>query len=534
MPDPGPVDLVRRSLAPETREEFERRVEEQAATLREALTSGAFENEAYTVGLELEAYAVDGEGRLARVPEAVLADPACNGELGLHNLELNTPPNRFDADGLAAQADRIAERVAGARAALAEEGLELVLDGMWTVPPPEGTDAYLSAVDVEDGVTVARNMRASPRYCAIDNDVLARAGGSVDLDLPGVRRSFPSILVESLTSSIQPHLQVPDSGAFPDHYAVAVRTLGPVLALATNSPFLPADRYDLGGERGAGPAGTDERTGVTGLDAAPTTPEELVDATYHELRVPVFEQAINTGDRKVRFPEDVESVTDVVGRLLEDRTCAPFLKEWVKGGDAVEGYADRIWELDHKRGTYWRWLRAVVGGEALAGAGEESVRIEYRPLPTQPTVAATVGLQALVSGLVRGLVAADHPLASLEWAAARRSFYRAVEDGLDADLAWVDADGERTDDPDVVYGELFAYARRGLREQGLSEPDVDDLLAPIEARRERGTTPSRWKKRAVRERLAGGADLRSAIGGMQREYVERSRAGEPVVDWETR
>lgn len=532
MPDPGPVDLVQRSLAPETREEFERRVEEQAAALREALTSEAFENEAYTVGLELEAYAVDGEGRLARVPEAVFADSACNGELGLHNLELNTPPNRFDADGLAAQADRIAERVAGAREALAEEGLELVLDGMWTVPPPEGTDAYLSAVDVEDGVTVARNMRASPRYCAIDNDVLARAGGSVDLVLPGVRRSFPSILVESLTSSIQPHLQVPAPGAFPDHYAVAVRTLGPVLALSTNSPFLPADLYDLDSERGD-PAGTDERTGVTGVDAAPTTPEGLVDATYHELRVPVFEQAINTGDRKVRFPEDIESVTDIVDRLVADRTCAPFLKEWVKG-DAVEEYVDRIWELDHKRGTYWRWLRAVVGGEALAGAGEQSVRIEYRPLPTQPTVAATVGLQALVSGLVRGLVAADHPLASLEWAAARRSFYRAVEDGLDADLAWIDADGERTDDPDVVYDELFAYARRGLCEQGVPGSDVDDLLAPIEARRERETTPSRWKKRAVRERLADGADLQSAIEGMQREYVERSRAGDLVVDWEIR
>jgi hypothetical protein len=520
MPDAELAELVRRSLADETRETFEGRVDEQASRLREAIEAGEFDNVASTVGFELEAYAVDPEGRPARVPEAVFEVEGCNRELGLHNVEINTAATAFDADGVAKQVESLRDRVAAARRALEEAGLELVLDGMWTIPPAEGTGAYLADVDREDGVTVAANMRRSPRYAAIDNDVLARAGGAVELDLPGVRRSFPTVLVESLTTSIQPHLQVPDSATFPAHYAVGIRTLGPVLALATNSPFLPADLYEAG-ER-------DDGT-VDPVDA----PYELVERAYHEHRVPVFEQALNAGadDGKVRFPRDIERVEDVVDRLVADRTCAPFLKEWVKAADAVDGYADRIWELDHKRGTYWRWLRAVVGGEAVAGTDERSLRIEYRPVPTQPTVADTVGLQCLVSGLVRGLVAADHPLPALEWDATRRCFYDAVERGLDADLAWVDADGDRTDDPAVVYEEVFEYARRGLREQGLSAEAVDDYLAPVEARWTERTTPSRWKKRAVRERLDRGTELRSAIEGMQRAYVERSRSGEPFAEW---
>jgi hypothetical protein len=511
MDDTELADLVSRSLSADALETFERRVGEQAETLRGELGAGRFENEAFSIGLELEAYVVDEAGRLATVPESVFEAGAANKELGLHNVELNTDPDPFDADGLASQAERIRDEVAAAREALDAEGLGLALDAMWTVPPPEGTRAYLSAVEETDGVTVAANMRRSPRYCAIDNDLLDRSKDGIPLEFPGCRERFPTILVESLTTSIQPHLQVPDLDAFPAHHGIAVRTLGPVLALATNSPFLPADLYA----------------------SDPADPREVVERTPHELRVRVFEQSINVGDGdpKVRFPQDIDRSTDVVDRLVEDRSCAPFLKEWLTDPDAVDAYADRVWELDHKRGTYWRWLRAVAGGDPVPGVTERSVRIEYRPLPTQPTVADVVGLQALVVGLVRGLVAADHPLASLEWSAARRSFYGAVDAGLDAELAWVDADGERTTDRETIYREVFTYARRGLREQGVPADDADDYLAPIEARWSARTTPSRWKKATVRDRLEAGADLRTAIEETQRAYLERSREGEPFADW---
>ena len=500
------ADLVERSLGDDAHREFDRRVDEQADRLADALRDGRLDNPGHALGLELETYAVDDAGRLTRVPDAAF-EAGCDRELGRHNVELHTDPDPFDADGIAAQASKLRGHYRDARRAAEREGTTLVLDAMWTVPPAEGTDAYLGDVREADGVRVAANMTSSPRYHAIDNDVLRRTGGTIDFSVPGVERGFPSVLFESLASSLQPHVQVPDAEAFPRYYNAAIRTLGPVLALTTNSPLLPFDLYDA------------------------DDPYRLLDETYHELRVPAFEQSINRAWEKVRFPRDIENAADTIDRLVADPTCAPFLREWVHDG-ARETFADRFWELDHKRGTYWRWVRAVHGGQPVDGGDEWSVRVEYRPLPTQPTVAENVGLLCLVAGLLRGLCTADHPLATLDRDAAKRCFYDAVADGLDADLAWVTADGARTGDKQVIYDEVFEFARRGLREGGVDADAVDAYLSPLEARWRRRTTPSRWKLSKVEAALDAGATFDDAVREMQAEYVRRAKADEPVAEWD--
>ena len=509
-----PVDLVVRSLADETRREFDRRVDEQAARLTDALRAGRLDNPGFGLGLELEAYAVDGEGRLAHVPDAVF-ERRCERELGRHNVEFNTEPSTFDGPGIAAQAAQLERRYRSAQAAAEEADREIVLDAMWTRPPPSGTREYLGNVRTRDGVTLAENMTPSPRYYAIDNDVLNRTAGEISLSVPGVEETFPSILFESLTSSIQPHVQIPDAESFPRYYNTALGTLGPVLALATNSPLLPPDLYAF-----------DDRDDPAAL----ADPFELLAETHHELRIPVFEQSINHAWEKVRVPNGLERTTDALDRLVADPTCAPFLREWLADGDREE-FADRFWELDHKRGSYWRWLRTVVGGQPIAQGDRWSIRLEYRPLPTQPTIAESVGLQCLVAGLLRGLCVADHPLATLDRDAAARSFYDAVANGLEADLAWITADGDRTTDRRAIYDELFAFARRGLRDQGVSVDTVEEYLSPLEERWTERTTPSRWKLDRVREGLDAGERFGDAVREMQAEYVRRSGTGEPITEW---
>jgi hypothetical protein len=499
------VEMAQRVLDPSTQPEFDRRVEEQAELLLEELRRGGLDSREFATGLEVELYAVDGDGRLARVPREAFEEAGCSREFGRHNVELNTPPSAFDADGIEAQAATVRRKLEAASEVMDRHDLRLVLDGMWTVPPAEGTIAYLSDVSEVDGITIADNMSSDPRYYAIDNHVLERGGGDVSLEVPGARHTFPSILVESLTSSIQPHLQVPSTEEFPTYYNVALRTLGPLLALATNSPFLPADTYD---------AVDDER--------------RLVEETFHELRVPVFERTVNAGPwEKACVPPDLETAADVVDRLVEDSTCAPFLVEW----DRPE-HDEPCWELIHKYGTYWRWVRSVIGDEVGSGGEGRSLRIEYRPLPTQPSVEDVISLHCLTIGLIRGLVAASHPIVDLPWTDARAGFYDVVRNGLDAEIGWITADGEPTTDPERIYSEVFAFARRGLREQGLSEARAEARLEPLAARWERRTTPSRWKKRRVATRVEAGEPLADAIEAMQREYFRESRTGRPFVEWE--
>ncbi|QLH76494.1 hypothetical protein HZS55_03870 [Halosimplex rubrum] len=532
--------LVRRSLA--GTDAFDERVRAQADHLATALADGAFDNAAATLGLELEVYALAGDGAdrsLAPIPDDVYDGPA-DKELGLHNAELNAAPSEFDDDGVAAQAEEIEADLAATRERAREHGLEIVLDAMPAVAPAGGTHAYLDDVEVrgadgggatdantdrpvvvpggdpDDPVLVARNMRKDPRYGALDNVAVRRAGGEIDFAVPGAETGYRTILFESLATSIQPHVQVPDPTEFPRYHNLATRTLGPLVALSANSPFLPGDCYG---------------------DVA--DPEGLVEETHHELRIAAFEQSMNQACRKVRVPDDLGDPADAVEHVVADDSFAPFLREWIEGEDDVEEEGQKggdptsqAWEFDYKRGTFWRWVRGVAGGDAVDGACDErSLRIEYRPLPTQPTVRDIVGLQVLTAGLLRGLVAADHPLAELAWDEAERSFYAAVEDGLDADLAWVTADGERTDDSQEVFAEVFEFARRGLAEQGIDEATQNRYLDPIEARWAAGITPSAWKKSRVREHLNDGADLETALARMQGEYVELSREHANFAEW---
>jgi hypothetical protein len=607
------VDLVRRSLAEETYGEFTDRVDTQAEQLRTAIEAGEFDNEAFSVGFEIELYAInsvpeppepddededesdedpsdegdawdsslepqdDGgaslepedsgepdaaeenfgagegpsldvdpdsplapdeseddavegepaveaepdedddepymdpeewEGRLTRLPDVVFEGEA-NKELGLHNAEINTEPNTFDQTGMEVQTTAIEMQTKQARQQASNQNCELVLDAMWTIPPEDGGEAYLSAHETREGVVLADNMRQAPRYVALDNEALRQAGGEIDFSVPGYEGSFPTILFESLATSIQPHLQIPDSEQFPDYYNAAIRTLGPLLALSANSPFLPADFY---------PTDTDGAW--------------LCANTNHELRIAAFEQSVNTSaNPKVKVPKDIESVTDVVDRVVDDDLFGPFFREWIDDSER-ESFEDRFWEFDHKRGTYWRWLRCVIGGTPVEGASDDqSLRIEYRPLPTQPHVADMIGLQALTVGLVRGLVAADHPVTELPWQEAHRSFYAAAEDGLAAELSWVTIHGERTTDHEVIFDEIFHYARAGLAEQGVSETQIETYLGPIERRVEAGETPSSWKVDRVRAHLDDGLELSDAIAEMQRSYFANSREYDAFDEW---
>jgi hypothetical protein len=504
------VAAVRESLSEATRERFDSRVRTQGRALAADVRAGRYDSPGFAVGLELEATVVGAGGRPAAAPDACFAVDGCGVELGRQNVELHTDPDELSPGGLRRQGAELARTAGAVREVLGEADLSLGLDAMWAVPPAEGTAAYVAAGTERDGVRVAENMRPVARYVAIDNDVLRRVGGVVTVELADVE-TVPSIVFESLATSVQPHLQIPDAADLPAYRNTAVRTMGPLLSLTANSPFLPADCYV-----------------ETGVEEAFSLP--------HELRVPVFERTVNvglpSGRGKCRVPTDIDTATDAIDRVVADATYAPVLR------DPEESERDYP-EFDVKRGTYWRWVRAVFGGSvprggdgaAVPGADERSVRLEYRPLPAQPTVRDTVAVQALTAGLLRGLVEADHPVTDLPWAAARDAFYAAVQDGPAADLAWVTADGDRTDDVEAIYEEVFAYARRGLEASGCDPETARELLAPMAARRAARTTPSAWKRERVRERLDGGATLPEAVAETQREYGQLARSDGTFADW---
>ncbi|MFC7199797.1 hypothetical protein [Halospeciosus flavus] len=472
-------------------EEFQEHVREDAEIIKEEIAAGTFDNPQAIVGLEYEFYGVNDESSLARIPRRLLEFVGFEKELGLHNAEMTTSPDPLNEFGLAAQEAEVRARLKAAEEPMDAEGLHLVSDGMWTIPP-EGETAERYLVDsVEDnGITIATNMSGSTRYHAMAN---TDQPAGMRLDAPHVSLEADTVMPEALITSIQPHYQVPQAVDLPTYFRYAVRLAGPLLALGVNSPFYPPDLYDE--------------------DA---TAEEILEDGHSEHRIDVFESVLNVPGKqeKVRFPEDFDSVEAAVDRVADDPVIVPMPVE--TGGR----FDDEFAHFRMKHGTYWRWVRPVFGGSSKESA---NARIEFRPIPGQPTVRDTIAYQAAFAGLLESMVKRGHHLYDLDWETAKENFYAAAEDGLDADLTYVTEDGEETTDLETIYTDLFEHATAGLTDRGLSEEEAAKYLWPLRQRARHGVTPAGWKREAVREALDDGADFENAVYDMQAQYIENQR-----------
>jgi hypothetical protein len=475
-----------------SRDDFRADVQAEADELKSAVRDGTFDNSQALVGLELELYAVDDRtDALCRMPRQLLGLIGFEKELGLHNAEMHTTPQPLTTYGLDAQRKGVQAHLAPAQEKTATEHIRLVSDGMWTVPPTgETASAYLGDSVEEDGIRLAANMSDSARYHAMANsDYPARCV----LDSPHVSFSAQTVMPESLITSIQPHYQVPHAPDLPEYFEYALRIAAPLLALGVNSPFFPPDLYD----------------------DAPD--EEIVADAYMEHRIQVFESVLNPpADHpeppKVCFPPDFETVEDAIDDIANDTCIIP------RDVTPADRFDDSFRHFRHKHGSYWRWVRPVFEAPSRSAA---NARIEFRTLPAQPTVRDCIAFEAMFAGLMESLWRREHPVEELAWDTAKENFYRAAQDGLQADIEWIREDGTETDSMDIACEECFEFARDGLELHGFTESNAREYLQPLRERLEQQITPARWKHEHVRERVDDGVPLAEAIWGMQSEYIDR-------------
>ncbi|WP_435347475.1 hypothetical protein [Haloarchaeobius sp. HRN-SO-5] len=503
MPEDDLADRIQSVLDVDA-DAFQRRVDEDAATLKEELAAGTFDNPQAIVGLEYEFYAVsepDAETQgishdypLRRVPRRLLEFIGFEKELGLHNAEMTTSPQPFNRNGLLAQEHEVLARLETALDCTRAEGMRLVSDGMWTIPP-EGESArkYLTDSVVHRGVRIATNMSDSSRYHAMANTDRAKQVG-MHLDAPHVHLDADTVLPESLITSIQPHYQVPHAADLPTYFRYALRIAGPLLALGVNSPFFPPDLYDES-----------------------VTAEDVLEDGWMENRISVFETVLNAESDtagKVRFPKDVESVEETVDRIANDETLVPLP---VTESDRFD---DAFAHFRTKHGTYWRWVRPVFDGPTRSAA---NARIEFRPISAQPTVRDSVAFQAVFAGLLESLTRLEHPVAELDWELANDNFYGAMRDGLDADLTWITNDGQKTTDTDTIYADIVDHAEDGLKSRGLDDAETAHYLYPLRMRVRQRQTPASWKRERVASAVEDGATFEDAVYGAQRDYIDAQR-----------
>ncbi|WP_273415759.1 glutamate-cysteine ligase family protein [Corynebacterium appendicis] len=450
-----------------------------------------------TIGLELELNLVDDDMAPAGCNEAVLAELSgeYQAEIGRYNVELNHPPLDLSGDGLTVLHEGLDERLRAVDTAAKKAGANLAMIGTL----PTVTTDYLQSDEW---------MTQENRYSALSNMVVETRGELVHIDVARQERYraiFDDIATESTCTSMQLHLQVaPDR--FPEAWNASQAIAGPQVALSANSPLFMGHR------------------------------------TWHESRIPVFKQSIDTrtdtlvnqGVRpRVWFGERwITSVFDLFEENV--RYFSPLIPEsrTDAGKPMMDGNSPGLHYLNLHNGTVWRWNRPIYDPSLELS----HIRVENRLLAAGPTTIDIIADAAFYYGLVEFLSEQTRPVWSrLTFENARDNFYAGAREGIGATMTWPTLG--RIDVSNLVLNHLLDQAHEGLRSLDVDEELADKYLKVIEGRawhRQNGAT---WQLDML-DKIGAGTkpgtpERQVALAKVLRIYLENQRKGTPVHTWST-
>lgn len=460
--------------------------------LEKLLAGDRVERGVRRIGLEQEMFLVDEQWRPAPIATELLErldDPRVTTEIGRFNLECNLRPLVFGGSCLSTIETRLHGVLAAVDAQARDLGARVVLTGI--LPTLRKSDLSLE------------NMVPAKRYYLLNEALTRLRGGPYTLQIKGtdeIRITHDSVMLEAANASFQVHFQTgPEE--FARLYNIALAVTAPVLAAAVNSPLMLGRRL------------------------------------WHETRIAVFQQSVDT---RQTIPE-MRDVSPRVsfGRSWVDETVLEIFREDISRfkvllGRAIDedpfealeaGRVPALKALQLFNSTVYRWNRPCYG----VADGIAHLRIENRVLPSGPSVLDEVANAAFWFGLVSGLAnEVGDVRAEIPFDAVRTNFVAAARHGLDAHLAWLG--GGTLTAQELISRQLLPLAERGLRAGGIDETDVRRYLDTVALRVERRQTGASW----LLSSLAGMSDEGSPeerMAALVAATVTRQADGTPVHEW---
>lgn len=424
-------------------------------------------------GFEIEAWLVDSRAMPNPINDRfleLLDNPLVVMELARFNVELNVEP----------------QVLKGCALKMFQQDLEKTWNHCCEVAGQ--LDADLMTIGIHPGVTDNElnlaNMSTSPRYTALNEQVLARRRGlPLVLDIHGREtlnaRHF-DVMLEAATTSFQIHLQVRPEKAVRAINAASIVS-APLLAVSANSPYLFG--HDL----------------------------------WDESRIPLFEQAVDDGSEKckrVSFGRDY--IRDSLFTCFEQNLAdfPPLLPIDMK--TPRETFA----HLRLHNGTVWRWNRPLIG---FGDNDSVHLRIENRVVPSGPTLPDMIANAVFFWGLTRSLTDQETaPESCIDFSTARDNFYRAARDSLQCNVRWLD--GKDYPVRDLIVQQLVPLAREGLVNLDVDSADCDHYLDIIRQRAENNCNGALWQRRYVDKH---GCDMQA----LSQAYLELQHTRQPVHGW---
>ena len=323
--------------------------------------------------------------------------------------------------------------------------------------------------------------------------LIQRRGGRFNIDINGedpLQLEMEDITLEGANTSFQVHYRVN-----PEDYADsfnAIQLMTPLaLALAANSPTL------------------------------------FGHSLWHETRIPLFKQSIDT--RQVDRYSWNEPARVSFGQGWARRGARELFREVVRiyppllpicapqspAQEIAAGRTPSLAELRLHQSTVWLWNRPIYD-DADGGM----LRIEMRALPAGPTAVDMVANAAFLIGLAEGIrPQLSELLPALPFAMAEYNFYRAAQYGLDARLVWPELgqSGYREQSILRLSRRCCQWPREGLAHLGISSDESARYLRVIEtrlARRQTGCSLAAKRLAQLKQEMPLQAASASIAGGI--------------------
>ena len=475
---PGAVgdEIERRYFDAEDFSEFRARLDAETNLLKTQFESGEFSDRGDVAGFELEGWLVDEQGDPVPDNEACLAaldNPLVVPELAAFNVELNGSPSALTGRVFSRLHDELAATWSACRQAAEATGCHLVAIGILPT--------------VSESVLTSEYMSSMVRYQSLNDRVMAlRDGKPLSLRIEGERElttTHDDVMLEAAATSFQIHLQCKPERSVRDFNASIIAS-APMVAASANSPFL------------------------------------FGHTLWDETRIPLFEQAVNVGER---YPSRVSFgsgyVQDSLLEIFEENQREHLILIPAVRNDPPSKFG----HVRFHNGTLWRWNRPLIGFDF---DGQVHLRIEHRVVPAGPTIKDCIANAAFYFGLVRGMsLLPEPPESQLPFEVAQDNFYTAARYGLNARIRWV-REGKVVEKGirELIMGELLPMARRGLEAESIPLAEIDDYLNVIAERVDSGQNGAAWQKRWVQQH---GNDLHELV----REYRIQQDSGDPVHSW---
>ena len=289
------------------------------------------------------------------------------------------------------------------------------------------------------------------------------------------------VMLEALGTSLQIHLQIPFDQAV-EYYHAALLASVALVGFGANSPLVLGKR------------------------------------AWHESRIAIFEQSVDTRDKERRDHGEETRVHFAHGYidswldLFEQNKMFKIIFADVKKKPESD-----LHHFNLHNGTIWRWVRPILDTDK---DNKHTLRLELRVLPSGPTLIDTQVNIWFFIGLIHGLVKSKIDLKKVPFEKLKDDFYSVAKTGLETEFH-EPKNAEKVSLKEWILNDGLALTKMGLDSLGIH--DVDEYLNTIKQRTSSGQNGASWQLKHFKKY--------NSIPKLMEDYMQNSEQNIPVHTW---